>query len=583
MTPLDAVTTHLAQDGEFDCECVAWLRSQDYEPTDIGAYAKSEGVPKTIFVPALKHLSDSYRKLAVKGYMARRTTEPLPKKVPDFGGWKRPEIVFRDDSAESAAEAWGVFVKANEPKQMFSFANTVAWVKATAKDPAVLVAGTADRFLWLHHHIVKWRKVDEKKGIVPAEPPSPLMKNMLADPHCPLPPLVGVRSAPVVGPGGALTDHWGYDEPTKLFIWPQGLDVPFIPSRPTAADVAKARHLIEVELLGDFPFDDEASKTHAIAALLHPFVRPMIAGATPLHLIDKPVPGTGAGLLTDAITFPALGRSPDLTTLGKLEDETRFALFAALRTGPAVIVLDNINEPLKSTALASMITAPDTVSGRVIRSSVVESIPVRNLWIASGNNVAMTDEMARRTLLIRMDANMEHPEEGREFRHPHLMEWATEHRSELVWAALILVQAWVAAGRPRGSKTKGSFASWAETMSGILEIVGIGGFMENNDKLRALADIEGDAWRSFVTAWFQCHGTAAVGAGDLQSLAEQHLDRVVDWGNPGRSRATKWGTVLRSKRDSVIAGYKITHSGTKHGAAQWRLVPMEGSTRGNSA
>ena len=71
----------------------------------------------------------------------------------------------------------------------------------------------------------------------------------------------------------------------------------------------------------------------------------MIQGATPLHLIDKPAPGTGAGLLTEAVTLPALGAPPDLTTLEKLEDECRFALFAALRTGPAVIVLDNINGP----------------------------------------------------------------------------------------------------------------------------------------------------------------------------------------------------------------------------------------------
>ena len=209
-----------------------------------------------------------------------------------------------------------------------------------------------------------------------------------------------------------------------------------------------------------------------------------------------------------------------------------------------------------------MITAPDTVSGRVIRSSDTESLPVRCLWVATGNNIMMTGEMARRAVLIRMDANMEHPEEGRVFRHPDLMGWARAHRSELVWAALVLVQAWVAVDRPRGAKRKGSFDSWAETMGGILEIAGIGGFMENNDKLRALADVEGDAWAAFVSAWYDRHETSSVAAGELQFIAEEHLGRVVDWGNPGRSRATKWGTVLRCKAwHAIIAGYKITSAG----------------------
>ena len=37
-----------------------------------------------------------------------------------------------------------------------------------------------------------------------------------------------------------------------------------------------------------------------MAAVLHPFVRPMISGPTPIHLFDKPQSGTGATLLADA-------------------------------------------------------------------------------------------------------------------------------------------------------------------------------------------------------------------------------------------------------------------------------------------
>ncbi len=78
------------------------------------------------------------------------------------------------------------------------------------------------------------------------------------------------------------------------------------------------------------------------------------------------------------------------------------------------------------------------------------------------------------------------------------MRWAREHRQVLVWGALVLIQAWIAAGRPAGRKRLGSFESWSETMGGILEVVGVPGFLENQDKLRAQSDAQRAPWRTFV-------------------------------------------------------------------------------------
>ena len=91
------------------------------------------------------------------------------------------------------------------------------------------------------------------------------------------------------GPDGTLAVGPGYDPGSKTFIWAPTLKVPFVPLHPSAKDIATARHLLETEAFGDFPFDDEASRAHTIAAVLHPFVRPMISGPTPIHAFDKPV------------------------------------------------------------------------------------------------------------------------------------------------------------------------------------------------------------------------------------------------------------------------------------------------------
>ena len=230
---------------------------------------------------------------------------------------------------------------------------------------------------------------------------------------------------------------------------------------------------------------------------------------------------------------------------------------------------DNINTVLSSPALAAMVTAPDAYTDRLIKTSDTITVPIRNLWVATGNNVQVSHEMARRCVLIRMDAKLEHPESGREFRHDPLMDWVRAHRGELVWAALVLVQAWVAKGRPRGTKSKGTFESWAKTISGIFEVCGMPGFLENKDELEAYSDSEEETWTAIIEAWWSTHGDKPVGSGDLLSIAVQHLSEL---GEAGQSRSTKWGVMLKSKRDTIISGKRIVSAGKNQGAAQWKLI-----------
>jgi len=52
--------------------------------------------------------------------------------------------------------------------------------------------------------------------------------------------------------------------------------------------VARARALLVDELLVDFPFVKESDRAHAVAAILLPFLRRMIGGLAPIHLIEAP-------------------------------------------------------------------------------------------------------------------------------------------------------------------------------------------------------------------------------------------------------------------------------------------------------
>jgi hypothetical protein len=71
-------------------------------------------------------------------------------------------------------------------------------------------------------------------------------------------------------------------------------------------------------------------------------------------------------------------------------------------------------------------------------------------WLVTANNPVFSREIARRVVRTRLDAKVDRPWERKGFRHANLLAWVREHRGEIVAAVLILVQAWVAAGKPGG-------------------------------------------------------------------------------------------------------------------------------------
>src|SRR5207248_3320586 len=112
-------------------------------------------------------------------------------------------------------------------------------------------------------------------------------------------------TAPIFGPDGSILLDTGYHPPSKTYFEPGGLRIPAIADAPGQADVQHAVRLIVDDLLGDFPFVAQAERAHAVALLLLPFVRSLIDGLTPLHLVEAPSPGTGKGLLVTACLMPA--------------------------------------------------------------------------------------------------------------------------------------------------------------------------------------------------------------------------------------------------------------------------------------
>ena len=220
------------------------------------------------------------------------------------------------------------------------------------------------------------------------------------------------------------------------------------PPNPTREQIASARALLVDELLVDFPFVRDSDRAHAIAAILLPFLRRMIAGLAPIHLIEAPTQGSGKGLLASLISIVSTGLAAEGRTVPENEDEVRKMITAELVTGRPIILLDNLSERrvLESSALASVVTVPYWTD-RLLGES--EMLHLRNnaLWLMTGNNPRLSAELSRRCIRLRIDPRIDMPWLRGGFKHPLITEWAQENRSALVHAALTLIQAWIAAGQ----------------------------------------------------------------------------------------------------------------------------------------
>jgi hypothetical protein len=225
--------------------------------------------------------------------------------------------------------------------------------------------------------------------------------------------------------------------------------------------------------------------------------------------------------------------------------------------------------------LSSAVTAYPFWEDRFLGTNEIGRVPVRCVWIASGNNVGVSTEMARRIVRIRLDPKQDRPWLRDGFKYS-LRTWVPENRSRLVAASLTLVRAWIAKGKPKGSRTLGMFEEWSATIGGILDTAGMPGFLENLDEFYELADQEGNAVRAFVATWWEKFGQQDVGVAELFPYVG---DLDVGKGE-FRSQKTKLGLILLANRDKVFQlseklTIRLEYAGKEHRATKWKLQELK--------
>ena len=331
-------------------------------------------------------------------------------------------------------------------------------------------------------------------------PPMDVVKDILAIPpiEWAFPPLQGIIESPALREDGTLIMLPGYDGASRLYYAPDpALILPEIPEQPTTDHIEVAIGLV-LDIIGDFPFVDQASRANAIASLLTPVCRPAIKGPTPLALFDATTQGTGKTLLSEVVSLIVSGREGALFSAPREAEEWRKQLTSVLRERSSIVIVDNVNYRLDSADLCKALT--ETIHGdRILGQSQTVNLPVRCTWIATGNNLQLGGDMPRRCYWVRMDAKCSRPFERTGFRHKRLKQYVLAHRGELLSALLALARSWFITGCPDPDVTPvGSFEDWTTIIGGILQHAGVEGFLANSSQLYKQADAESIQWEAFL-------------------------------------------------------------------------------------
>lgn len=407
---------------------------------------------------------------------------------------------------------------------------------------------------------MKWKMKGKDVEEVPTQPPRYVVQDMLVEPDMPLPQIQGITHAPVFSPAGEIETEPGYLSKSKLYYSPlHDCEIPEVSTEPKDSEVKDAVDLLINELLIDFPFSNQASRAHALSMLFLPFVRQMVKGPTPLHLIDAPKRGAGKSFLARIAHFITTGTDGVMNQLPKTEEETEKQLVSLLGEGRPMVIFDNVTGRIERNSLNSLLTST-RYSGRLLGQSKMIELPNVSTWVMTGNNVDLNGDIYRRVAWIRLL-----PQTVDNFAHPDLIDWVEQNRGNLIHAILTIIQHWIAQGKPKGKNLLPSFEAWARTIGGIFEVAGIKGFLDNLQELEEQADQEGLMWEQFVNAWANKFEFTPTPSGLLWKLAvdEDMLHDVLGDRNE-RSQKSRIGRELRKQKDRTYGEYKICSQKDSH-------------------
>jgi hypothetical protein len=229
-----------------------------------------------------------------------------------------------------------------------------------------------------------------------------------------------------------------------------------------------------------------------------------------MFIFEANAVSAGKTLLAESCVLITSGDDVETTPWPKHEAEMDKTIVTLL-TDPnrQAVFFDNIRKKIESESLEALLTK-HKYTARKLGSNKMLSVVNNVTWVVTVNNAKVTDDIARRSVTVRLDSPFEGSRAHRTYKvKGNLKDYVIEHDKDFQAALIALIQKWLDCGQPREERLSvGSFEAWAATVGGILKTAGFEGLIrcievshERNEDQVDLKSLVGDSLEAFGGDW----------------------------------------------------------------------------------
>jgi hypothetical protein len=306
--------------------------------------------------------------------------------------------------------------------------------------------------------------------------------------------LDALRTVPFLLEDGTLVSQPGYHAATGIWLDLRDVTFPEIPTEPTKEQARSALEKFE-QVFCEYkfvPVNGEAwNRTPSYAVVLSTILSILgrnLLPTVPGQGTTAPKPGSGKTDLNKAQAILATGSEPMMMGFVNMKEFDKHVPVPLIE-GDRVILIDNVDQMLRSETLTAMLTNPSGTPFQVRLLGQTEKVNVENhaVVMANGNYLQIFGDMERRWFLVDLDPQCESPEE-REFEFDPV-KLAREKFPELAMAGLTALRYYLHAGCPRpdygsAARDMGSYSAWNRIVRGLLLDLSFGDPMATRERVK---------------------------------------------------------------------------------------------------
>lgn len=331
-----------------------------------------------------------------------------------------------------------------------------------------------------------------------------------------------------------------------------------------------------MHLLREFHFATPRDKATALAAIFTAVLRPCLGRAPAFHM-RAPSPGSGKSLLCDVIARFAGPGDPAKVSYPRSDDEATKVILATLLQAPAVLDFDDMTIDWRPFGAINRLLTSATMTDRILGSSKMAMVSTDTLVLGLGNNTGPTGDLARRVVVVDLDARSESPATLRYDGDP--LRDVEANREALVADVLLIVEAWIAADMPKAdlSPIATYGGRWSEYCRQPLVWLGLddpaGGLIE-----QLKTDPESASLGRLLRAWNDQLGSKPHTLRALVDNAEGDLLEAIEdlpFAEGGPLNRSRFGHYLRRNAGRPVNGLKLEKADSRERNA-WRVAVVNG-------